>query len=383
MQRREHDDWTAPHLPSGAAASTVDGLPLARVRDSLTSMAPDPAVERAVLSLVDRWLEDRRSVEPLQSVRALMDSIRTLPRDDRRLKRMNTLVRTIGQPPVLATFLDMLMDSAGRTGTSEQELSLISQNASQHCIYGWAGQTVLVTSSEEFTEGTLAPDPGVREMLGEAPTPVWGLSMHIWQPNPRAKGFASGTLIEPRTVVEPPHSHPFDFASMVAVGTMHQSIYAHRDGDGAGGQRAAAAPAGRYDGTELEHVHGVWPPHDHRTATGVVMLERVPLRAGDSYFMSCDRIHDVEIDAEAAAHRPAITLFLASEAVVKPHVYMSRAMADFHDAHPNLKRGGRALPPEAWHSKLEAVTAYLRGSSPTLDLRDIVKYDGEYAFFHA
>jgi hypothetical protein len=343
-------------------------------------MAPDVTIERAILRLVDEWAADPMSVEPIQSVRSLMDSIRTLPRGDERLKCMNTLVRTLGQPQVFATFLDMIRDSAGRTGTREQELSRISQNASQHCVYGWTGQTLLVTSSAEPTDGTLDPETGVAELLGEIPPAVWGLSMHIWQPNPRAKGFASGASIEPDVIVEPPHSHPFDFASMLAIGSMHQSIYAQRRSDRA----FPATREGRYDGTTLQHVYGVWPPHDRRSPDEVMTLEeRVPLRAGDSYYMPCDRIHDVEIDANTASDTPAVTLFMASECVVKPHVYMAASMADFHDAHPNLKRRGYALPSEDWHAKLELVAAYLRGEALTLNLHDVVKYDGEYAFFHA
>jgi hypothetical protein len=59
----------------------------------------------------------------------------------------------------------------------------------------------------------------VRELLGEAPTAVWGLSMHIWQANPRARAFPSAKRAEPGLILEPPHSHPFDFASMVSVGS--------------------------------------------------------------------------------------------------------------------------------------------------------------------
>jgi hypothetical protein len=115
----------------------------------------------------------------------------------------------------------------------------------------------------------------------------------------------------------------------------------------------------------------------------MTLEERVPLRAGDSYYMSCNRIHDVEIDASIALDRPAITLFLASECVVKPHVYMAPPMADFHDAHPKLKHRGYALPRENWYEKLELASAYLRGKAMTLNLHNIVKYEGEYAFFHA
>lgn len=377
------DRWGAPHSPAGPSTS-LDALSLATIRDALSTATPDQGVEDTVLATVARWREDLSAVEPLSEIRAVIDAIRALPRGDRRLSAMNTLVRTLGQPGVLATVLDVMRDSAQRTGTREQQMSLVSQTASQHCIYGWCGQTLIMTSGAEPTDGTLEPELGVREMLGESPLAVWGLSMHIWQPNPRAKGFPFGKPAEPDVLVEPPHSHPFDFVSMVSVGDLRQSLYAQRSSEADGATRGAGESPGRYDGVGLEHVDGVWPPHREREPAEVLTLEsRVLLSAGDSYFMPCDRIHDVEVDATTARTRPAITLFLASEAAVKPHVYMSEAMATFHAENPRLKYGGQALPSADWHAKLQAVAAYLRGEEATLSLDDIVKYEGEYAFFHS
>ncbi len=347
----------------------------------MTELAPDPATEQVIMSLVDQWLDDPTEAEPLQGIRDLMDAIRALPRGESRLKCMNTFVRTLGTPRVFATFLDMMRDAAGRPGTAEEELSRVSQTARKHCIYGWCGQTLLLTSSTQPTEGTQKPEPGLWEMLGDPPPAAWGLSMHIWQPNPNAKGFPSGGRIDPDVIVEPPHSHPFDFASMVAIGSMRQSIYTQNP---TGEVRVVVGREGRYDGVLLEHVDGVWPPHGQQSSCEVGTLEaRVLLQAGDSYYMPCDKIHDVEIDARTAGRTPAITLFLASEAVVKPHVYMAQSMVDMHEACPHLRHEGQALPPEAWHAKLTAVASYLRGEQSTLSLDDIVNYDGDYAFFHA
>jgi hypothetical protein len=316
-------------------------------------------------------------------MRSVLDWIRALPRGNERVKAMNTFVRTLGQPGVLATFLDMMRHSAKRDGSPEEELSLISRNARKHSAYGWAGQTLLLFSGKQATQGTLPPEPGVAEMLGDPPPAVWGLSMHIWQPNPRAQGFTSGGRIAPGLIVEPPHSHPFDFASMVSVGTMHQSIYGQLSADELP-ELGAHDQGGRYDGVPLEHVDGVWPEHTYRSSCEVRTLETsVALGAGDSYYLPCDMIHDVEFDAHVAATTPAITLFLASEAVVKPHVYMAPSMADAHAANPHLKDQGRALTTSAWHAKLDAVASYLRGEQPTLCLDQIVGHDGEYAFFHA
>jgi hypothetical protein len=160
---------------------------------------------------------------------------------------------------------------------------------------------------------------------------------------------------------------------------MRQSIYAHRRPGGAGHPRAG----GRYDGIRLAHVDGVWPEHQYRSSCELATLEEnVVLRAGDSYFMPTDMIHDVEFDAETAATTPAITLFLASEAVVVPHVYMADSMAVAHDENPDLKSSGKALSAAAWEAKLSAVSAYLRGERSVLSLADIVRHDGTYAFFH-
>jgi hypothetical protein len=160
---------------------------------------------------------------------------------------------------------------------------------------------------------------------------------------------------------------------------MRQSIYAHSRPRGASHHRAG----GRYGGIRLAHVDGVWPEHQYRSSCELATLEEnVILNAGDSYFMPADMIHDVEFDAETAATTPAVTLFLASEAVVVPHVYMADSMAVAHDENPDLKDSGKALSAAAWEAKLSAVSAYLRNERSVLSLANIVRHDGAYAFFH-
>jgi hypothetical protein len=346
----------------------------------MTAMPPDAGTEQALASVMQKWGSDPRSIEPIRGIRRVLDDIRELPRGPSRLTAMNTFVRTLGKPQALATLLDMLRDSAGREGTYEEKLTRPSRNGTQHAVYGWAGQTLLLLSDSGNHEGSVEPEPGALELLGEEATPgLWALSMHIWQPNPHARAFPSGARIEPGAIVEPPHSHPFDFSSMISAGVMRQSIYAHSDPRDAGHHRAG----GRYDGIRLEHVDGVWPEHQYRSSCELVTLEEnVVLRAGDSYFMPTDMIHDVEFDAKTAAKTPAITLFLASEAVVVPHVYMADSMATAHEKNPGLKNRGKALSAAAWEAKLSAAAAYLRGEQNTLSLADIVRHDGEYAFFH-
>jgi hypothetical protein len=110
--------------------------------------------------------------------------------------------------------------------------------------------------------------------------------------------------------------------------------------------------------------------------------DRVEMNSGDSYYMAGDTIHDVQVDAKVAQLTPAITLFLRSESFVKPHVYMAPAMADYHTQNPGLKNQGYPLAADDWDQKLRLVADYVRGTSPTLNLNEIVRYDSDYAFFH-
>jgi hypothetical protein len=130
-------------------------------------------------------------------------------------------------------------------------------------------------------------------------------------------------------------------------------------------------------------VDGVWPPHHFRESYVLKTLEgKVHQREVDSYFMPCEWIHDVEIAANPATNQPAVTLFLASEYMVKPHAYVAKSMADYHAEHPDVKHTGQPLSAADWHEKLKALAAYLRRETATLCLGDIVPHEGEYAFFH-
>jgi hypothetical protein len=364
----------APYLPD-CPHTIADDLTLAECRDHLATLPPHEAIQRKIDDLYERWEVDPDATSPLQYVRGIMDFSRAIPRGDRRLQAMNTIVQNFGDGTKLAIFLDMMRASAVRTGSPEELLSLHSRHESKHSLYGWAGQTKLVSSSPAATAATLPAEPGVQTMFGGVPASQWGLNLHIWQANPLAKGFVSGMRPDSSIVVEPPHSHPFDFLSKVAVGEMRQSTYAQRP--------SAELQAGaRYGGVTLMHVHGVWPPHAEQQQAGVATLEnRVTIRAGESYYMPCNKIHDVEVDAIRSRTRPAITLFLRSEAVVRPHVYMAETLVRYHEAHPDLERSGQRLSDEAWHAKLQLVSAYLRGEGE-LSLDDVVRQSSSYGFFH-
>jgi hypothetical protein len=352
---------------------------LASVRDALTRGYTDLQTEDRINSMIAKWEAAPIDVNPFSEMRGLLELIRRVPPSMKRVKLMNTVVRTLGSPKNLATYLDMLRDATKRDGSDEQAACKQKlQNGKMHSVYGWCGNTLLVDTFDFPTAGTHEPLPGLEKKLG-FPTALWNLTMHIWQPNEKAKGFPLANLDE-GIVLEPPHSHPFDFCSYIVIGELHQSTYAQKDSIET--STSNTETCGHYDGITLQHVDGVWPPHGFRETCSLTTREhRIKLQAGDSYYMPCDWIHDVEISRNTALSQPAISLFLSSESLVMPHVYMHHAMAEAHLRNPDLKRTGVALPERAWHAKLKAVAAYLRGDSD-LNLNSIVKHKGEYAFFH-
>lgn len=374
----QRSSWTfaqGPLLPPGPATS-VDDLSLSACRDLFTHQAPDSETKNSLQQILADWRDDPERTMPILAMRGVLESVRRMPPGDHRIACMNTIVRTLGEAEALANVLDMLRHAEQRAGSEDQALARVAQNGSMHCLYGWCGQTALLQSHSHPTEGTLPAPPDAQERLGYPP-PTWSLTIHIWQPNPKAKGFPSRKRAEPDLIVEPPHSHPFDFVSMMSTGTMRQSTYRQGDAD-------SVRPGSRYDGVSLEHVDGIWPPHCERIPSWLTPVESgVDLDQGDSYYMPCDRIHDVEVEWDVAVSRPAITLFMASETRVIPHCYMARSMAEFHEANPDVREAAVPLTVERWRAKLAAVSAYLRKETDGLNLDEIVAYDGEYAFFHS
>jgi hypothetical protein len=369
---RRGDLTTTPFDPT-RAEEYMHVSTLAESRRLMTEMDPDPDIEGSILGIVDRWHADSKEVNPIEEMQGVLESIRQLPSGYLRVCRMNTFVRTLGRRDVLATYLEMMLDSAEREGTEESALCKASQDARMHAIYGWSGQTLLLKSKAGACDGTFPPMNGVAELTGNKSS-QWGVSIHVWQPNTKAKGFPSPGVYSSEVFVEPPHSHPFEFVSMVTVGNIHQSIYSQ--------QRAKQSGPGRYDGRVLEHVDCVWPPHTNRTASEVITLEdRLELREGDSYYMPCNWIHDVEVDIEASKKRPAITLFLSTEFIVKPHVYLPKQLADYHDANPLLHTKAAALSVDKWKAKMKMLSLYIGGEIPLLELAELIEYQDEYAFF--
>lgn len=351
-------------------------LPLEQSRDMLTTGYRDRHVEKEIQRIVGETPEHGTG-SALSDLQALLESVRSLPPGERRIASMNSFVRTLGRPGMLSMFLDVLRLSLTEGNARDAELAQRSQRGRMHCVYGWAGQTLMLTSKTHPTAGTAAPVDDMDSFLGYPPA-EWDMSIHIWQPNSSAQGFASTKRLEPDVIVEPPHSHPFSFVSYVAVGEMHQSIYTEDEG------APIADGSGRYDGMELERVDGVWPPHQEYLPSRLrTVQDRVRLCADNSYFMPPQAIHDVEIDSEQASQTPTITLFLCAEATVKPRAYLAPQMAEYHRSHPQLKDTARALSVTQWQQKLSMVARYLTGQSSTLQLDEVVGCDGStYGFMH-
>ncbi|MFD7717088.1 hypothetical protein [Streptomyces sp. NPDC059814] len=355
---------------------TLDHLTLVGSRDALSSGYCDDGTADAITGIfagVEAGKAD--ATEALQQLQDLLEQIRHTPAGVDRISRMNAFVRTLGRADNLAAFLELMRATLkpGQPSNSTVDRSLASR---AHCIYGWSGQTLVLASEVDDLDSTTAPETGVEEFMGY-PLAEWHASIHIWQPNPEAEGFASTKRFEPNMIAEPPHSHPFSFVSYVSKGEMRQSVYEETPG---------VAPAGstdRYGDVTLERVDGVWPPHPEYVPSHLrTAEERILLTQGESYFMTTNLVHDVEVDRTAAADRPTITLFLCSETTRIPKSYMMPSMADFHRDNPDLTDRAAPLDPEEWDAKLDATARYLRGESEHLRLGEVFECGSTYAFIN-
>jgi hypothetical protein len=366
-----------PYIEIDADQLTVERSGHGAARDQMTSAQPVPRVESAANAIIASWKQDPNRASPLADLRSLLDSIREEPRGDLRARSMNTLVRSLGEPRALADLLDILRWCLKNGNEADRLLATQAQGGKMHAAYGWAGSTSIVLSSPAVATGTTPPAERDLEDRLKYPVPIWELNLHVWQPTTNATPFECGANFQ-GVYAEPPHSHPYDFVSMISAGEVTQYVYKEKAADDEKGERG-----GRYEGTPLQHVDGVWPPHLFRKTAYLRTLERVEMAVGDSYFMPCNRIHDVEVSAATAHHRPAVTLMLLSESAVMPHAYMASAMADHHQRNPDLiAQIARPQTPRGWEQKLERVSRYLRDPSAGLRAADIVEHDSDYAFLH-
>jgi hypothetical protein len=346
-------------------------------RDALSTGHCDERTAAAITSILagpDQGQNDAAGT--LEKLQVLLEQIRRTPKGIARVSRMNAFVRTLGRADNLASFLELMRTSLKSSRLSDHKIAERSRAGLTHCLYGWAGQSHVLYSERNPLPATTLAGNGVENHMGY-PVAEWHASIHIWQPNPEAQAFKSLKRFEPGVLVEPPHSHPFSFVSYVSIGMMRESVYQ---------EASASAPtgsAGRYQDVYLERVDGVWPPHREYARRRLRTIEdRIDLLQGQSYFMSPDMIHDVEVDRATSADQPAITFFLCSETTRVPNSYMVPSMAEFHRGHPDLTRQGKPLDLEAWDAKLDATARYLRGETDYLRLGEIVKCDSSYAFMN-
>lgn len=350
---------------------------LGRTRDALSSGYRDPATEEAVTAILRKAEKgDTDATEALVDLQDELEVIRGTAMGVPRIAKMNSFVRTLGQKDSLATFLDVMRRAANEGRSASQEIAERVRSRPEHCIYGWADQSMVLVSQKHRTEATSAPEAGVDEYY-TFPVAEWHISIHIWQPNPEAEGFSSTKRLEPGIIAEPPHSHPFPFVSYMSIGEMRQSIY-EEIASPEDGQRTD-----RYGNVELQRTDGVWPPHQEYESSRLRTLEdRLLLAEGESYFMPTSLIHDVEFDRAVAENRPAITLFLCSETTNIARTYMVPTMAEYHRQHPDITKKAKALDPEVWDAKLLATAAYLRGDTDHLRMGELFECGSSYAFLN-
>jgi hypothetical protein len=346
-------------------------------RDALSAGHCDEGTAAAITGILAGLEQGRTDAAgTLGKLQVLLEQIRHTPKGIARVSRMNAFARTLGRAENLALFLELMRKSVKSARPSDRKIAERSRAGLTHCLYGWAGQSHVLYSERNPLPCTTLAGNGVEDHMGY-PVAEWHASIHIWQPNPEAQAFESLKRSEPGVLVEPPHSHPFSFVSYVSIGAMRESVYQ---------ETSAPAPTGsadRYQDVDLERVDGVWPPHREYARRRLRTIEdRVDLAQGQSYFMSPDMIHDVEVDRATSADRPAITFFLCAETTQVPNSYMVPSMAEFHRDNPDLTRQGKPLDLEAWDAKLDATARYLRGETDYLRLGEIVKCGSSYAFMN-
>lgn len=329
---------------------------LTTFRDEFTAMKPNQEVRNAILVLIERWRRRRPNSDPITELQQVIEEMRSIPAGSLRNRDMNTVVRSLGEPSTLATWLDILRDAYGRDGTEGQKICRILLSYRSHSHYGHCQLLMMVSVRNPTRPAAVIPDNMSNHQITHASQ--WDMTLSIWQPLEAGITFSSIKRSEPQLLVEPAHSHPFDFVSRVVVGTMYQSTYRPAT------KEESTKAAGRYAGVPLVRVDRIWPPHQHREAAWLETLEdRVQLQAGDSYFLPNDMIYDVEMDIGISASRPTITLMLSSESIAQADVYLEQPMLDFHDSNPSLKDADDAMPFEVWNTVLRDTAAYLRGAA--------------------
>ena len=245
--------------------------------------------------LLDDWQGEGRN--PLRELQILLSEMRRKTKSQARQKKdMAAFVACLGKPQNLATWLEVLLAAGRKQGAtcanaaapgSEEEQWATLLQYQRHSHYGHL-QLLLLSDEERDQDGSFVEGS------------EWGLVLNVWQPTTRIRScFKSEMRRDPALMVEPPHSHPYDFVSHVVTGKLRQTIYSPIPAQQV---KAAVGGPGRYDGVALTHVDGVWPPHRKiREPCGLATERHVVIEAGGSYFLPKNVVHDVELDLR---HRP-------------------------------------------------------------------------------
>jgi hypothetical protein len=135
------------------AKTQFNGLTLRETKQALSTGFVNAEISEELTSMLSAWKADSSSVDPISALQNIVEKVRTLPPGDERIAGMNTVISVLGQPENLATYLDMMRDSATREGTLEQRLvQEQSIDDASHSKYGWLGQLALL----EYCVGDLS-----------------------------------------------------------------------------------------------------------------------------------------------------------------------------------------------------------------------------------
>ncbi|WP_163380171.1 hypothetical protein [Cyclobacterium sp. SYSU L10401] len=334
----------------------------------------DSGIEEKIHSCLDKW--NRGDIgSPISDLRVIVEPIRMTPPSFRRLQLMNSFLRVFSRPQIITKYLEALVIASQDNRSGDSELINRLKDDTLHSMYGWCGNCqIFYTSSAPLPYYGIKSKKLQRQM--GYPVGVWGINIHVWQPNSSAIPFKVKGNLPSNIITEPPHSHPFDFVSIVLKGRVHQSTYYPCKNED-----SASSSISTYKGFGFEHVDGVWPPHTNKNKCYLKTLEhRVLIEEGGAYFMPLEVVHDVQVEKNVASKTPAISLFFASEYYSPAHVYTTKEMIDFHNRNPFLKYEGSKLSSSQWEKKLIYISEYLLNTRETLNLNPIVKHRKSYSF---
>lgn len=339
-------------------------------RDTASAIEINQGLHDAMMAPIEAWRSNPVGATPVTKMTTVLETMRAISDSPERRLAMVTAARTLGEAETLASWLDILVDSDERYPEGSEEHTAVQsmKNYHHHSGYGHLHMR-LVNSAEGESEGTKG-----------SPNPEWSIGISAWQPATRTFFKSETTLNLPEVVVEPPHRHPYAFASKIVRSSMIQSIYTP---ECIQADTPAHTGEGRYKGITFACVDGLWPPHTRQdriphylTATE----HRVQLNEGDAYFLPTGLVHDVEIDLERNKTRPHVTCLISSESIMQnpeSDVFMEQPMLDYHDKYPHLKKTMKPMTSKVWRTSCQKLAAYLRGG----DSLDLDLPDPEFSFF--